>query len=353
MMLSVRFGSIMTASKTSREAGAHMKNLDTLRRRKKQPRDKSKNMSQLKSKMEYLLRILNKLECRDAVSAHSLVDEFGCSERTAYRYIQTLQDVFPIHYDRQKVSYAFLEGYSLRRPDMTVEETIAFAIAKKALGNMGEEMEQCLSSIERKLSSTRRELPKHIILSGDHPSPAISGYLGALYDAILNYQRVQLDYRALYSNEESHRKIEPYYLFIQDNLWHLRAYCCEKKELRTFAVDRILSLTTLDEHFIPKPDSSPIDDFSGAFGSVVDGDPVEVVLKFDAEIKPYVQRKKWHHSQREKELKDGRLEIKFQVNGFEGIKHWIYRWLPHVEITGPRSLKNICSEELKRSLEKI
>lgn len=330
-----------------------MKKLDTLIKRKKRPRLESKNISQVKSKMEYLLRILNKLECRNAVSARSLVDEFGCSERTAYRYIQTLQDVFPIHFDRQKGSYSFHEGYSLRRPDMTIEETIALAMAKKVLGNMGEEMEQCISSIEQKLSSTRRELPKHIILSGDRPSPSVSGYLGALYDAILNYQRVQLDYRALYSNEESHRKIEPYYLFVQDNLWHLRAYCCEKKELRTFAIDRILSLTTLEEHFIPKPEVSPVDDFSGAFGSVVDGDPVEVVLKFDAEIKPYVLRKKWHQSQRDKELKDGRLEMRFHVNGLEGIKQWIYRWLPNVEVVGPKQLKETFKTDLRLALAKL
>ncbi len=47
-------------------------------------------------------------------------------------------------------------------------------------------------------------------------------------------------------------------------------------------------------------------------------------------------------SQRERELKDGRLELRFRVNGLEGITHWIYRWLPYVEVVSPKELKRDC-----------
>ena len=85
---------------------------------------------------------------------------------------------------------------------------------------------------------------------------------------------------------------------------------------------------------------------------MLDGEPVEVVLRFDAEIKPYVLRKKWHESQKEKELKDG-VELRFKVNGIEGIKQWIYKWLPHVEVVEPRELKEDIKKELKEAMKKL
>jgi predicted DNA-binding transcriptional regulator YafY len=124
-----------------------------------------------------------------------------------------------------------------------------------------------------------------------------------------------------------------------------------REDLRTFALDRILSIKVLKEHFIPKGISSD-DELSGAFGNIVDGEQVEVVLRFDAEIKPYVLRKKWHESQKDKELNDGTIEMRFVVNGIEEIKQWIYRWLPYIEIVEPKELREEVRNELKEAVER-
>jgi hypothetical protein len=44
---------------------------------------------------------------------------------------------FPIEYDRARQTYVFGEGYTLRRPNLTVEEMLAFALAKHLLGSFG------------------------------------------------------------------------------------------------------------------------------------------------------------------------------------------------------------------------
>jgi len=329
------------------------KKIDALLKYKKKSKGESRAKAQMKNKMHHLVSILGKLESREPFTVQALMNQLECSERAVHRYLHDLREVFPINFDREKKSYAFGEGFSLRRPDMTLEEAIALAMAKKVLGNMGPEMEKSLASIEQKLSTRKRELPKHVILSGERPSPSISAFLGTLYSAIINFQRVQMRYKALYSDELSNRAVEPCYLFVQENLWHLRAYCCEKEELRTFAVDRIQSLKILDEYFVPKIEGSSEEDFEGTFGDVVDGDPVEVVLIFDSGTKPYVLRKKWHANQQEKVLKDGRLELRFTVNGLEGIRPWIYRWLSYVEVVAPKDLKMIMKEELESALKRL
>ena len=303
-------------------------------------------------KFDSLITILRKLDSREKITVSSIMAELEISERSAYRYIQTLQVAgFPIVYDRRKESYTFSENYKLGKPSISVEETLALSLAKRLLGNFGTGMEKSLGKIEEKLSVKEPALPQHIVLKAEKLSPLVEGYLGTIYQAIKNFKRIKLGYKALYSDEETERKVDPYYLFFQDDFWHLRGYCHLREDLRTFALDRIVSLKVLKEHFIPKGISSE-DELSGAFGNMLDGEPVEVVLRFDAEIKPYVLRKKWHESQKEKELKDG-VELRFKVNGIEGIKQWIYKWLPHVEVVEPRELKEDIKKELKEAMKKL
>lgn len=303
-------------------------------------------------KFDSLMIILRKLNNKEKVTIESLKDELEVSERTAYRYLRTLQTaLFPINYDRSKRSYVFDEGYSLVKPNLTLEETLALNLAKKTLGNLGIGMEKSIASIEEKLSLNKPNLPKHIVLKAKGLPPDVERHLSTIHRTINNYQRIELVYRSLHADEETVRRVDPYYLYFADDFWHLKGYCHLRKGFRTFALDRIQSLKVLNEHFIPE-NISPYEEISGAFGVMVDIEPVEVVLRFDKEIKPYVLRKKWHQSQKEKELKDGRVEVRFNVNGFDEIKQWIYRWLPYVEVIAPKELKKIVKEELRLSLER-
>lgn len=306
-------------------------------------------------KFDSLMKILNMLDSGKKVTVHSLMDDLEISERSVHRYLQTLQVAgFPIYYDREKESYVFSEGYSLRKPNLSVEETLAFALAKKMLSNFGSGMEKSLNSIEEKLSVKKSEISGHIVLKAEGPSPEVGEYLDEIHQAIINFQRIKLVYKTLYSDKESVRNVDPCYLFFspQEGFWHLRAYCHLRKELRTFDLDRIISLKVLNEHFVPV-NISQKEELSGSFGTWLDGKPVEVVLRFDSDIKPYITRKKWHQSQKEKELKNGQLEVRFKVNGLDEIKTWIYRWLPYVEVVAPKKLKEIIRAELKNALRKV
>jgi len=302
-------------------------------------------------KFDSLIAILNKLDRREKVTVHSLMNDLEIGERTAYRYMQTLQAAFPIAYDRKKGSYIFSEDYSLGKPNISVEETLALTLSKQFLKSFGETMEKSINSIEDKLSVKKTKIPKHIVLSSQEIPATVRINLDTIHQAIINFQRLEIIYEALYSNKETARKVDPYYLFYEDGFWYLRGYCHLREDFRTFALDRIMSLKVLHKHFLPKK-ISPEDELSGSFGNIVDGEPEEVTLRFDAYIKPYVLRRKWHLSQKEKELEDGRLEIRFTVNGLEGIRPWIYRWIPYVEVVEPKELRETVGKELKEVMKK-
>ena len=88
-------------------------------------------------KFDSLLEILNKLDNGEKITVHSLIDDLEMSERTIHRYIRALQTArFPICYDKKKDSYVFEKGYSLKKPYISVEEQLAFALAKNLLKNL-------------------------------------------------------------------------------------------------------------------------------------------------------------------------------------------------------------------------
>jgi predicted DNA-binding transcriptional regulator YafY len=303
-------------------------------------------------KFDSLMGILNKLDGRRKVTVDDLKEDLGVSERTVFRYLNTIQSAgFPILFDKEKGGYGFMEGYSLKRADLSMEETLALGISKKMIRGMGTGWEDSMNRIEQKLSVKKTDLPRHIVLSGKGLPPEITGHIGLIHAAIMNFQRLKMTYRPLYSDQKTKRKVDPYYLFFEEDFWYLRGYCHLREEPRTFALDRVISLKVLEDHFIPR-NIAPEEELSGSFGPVVDGKPVEVVLRFDEESKPYLQRKTWHQSQRGRELKDGRLELRFSVNGLEGIARWIYRWLPYVEVVSPKELRQGVKEELEKALKK-
>lgn len=303
-------------------------------------------------KFDSLMMILNKLDGQRKVTVESLTEDLGVCERTVFRYLKTIQIAgFPIIFNKETGGYGFMEGYSLKRPDLSMDETLALSISKKMIRGMGTGWEESMNRIEQKLSVKKTDLPRHIVLSGKGLPPEITGHIGLIHSAIMNFQRLKMTYRPLYSDQKTKRKVDPYYLFFEEDFWYLRGYCHLREEPRTFALDRVMSLKRLNEHFIPR-NIAPEEELYGAFGTVVDGEPVEVVLRFDEECRPYLQRKTWHQSQRERVLKDGRLELRFRVNGLEGITHWIYRWLPFVEVISPKELRESVKGELEKALKK-
>jgi predicted DNA-binding transcriptional regulator YafY len=304
-------------------------------------------------KFESLISILKKLDQREKVTVQSLMHDIEISERTAYRYILTLETAgFPITYDRKKQSYVFSDNFSLGKPNLTVEETLALAVSRNFLKSFGKTMENSIESIEQKLAVKKSDIPKHIVLSTEMIPPAVGTYLETVHRAIGNFQRIEIGYKSLYSDEETSRKVDPYYLFYQEGFWHLRAYCHLREDFRTFALDRVMSLKVLNEYFLPRQISSE-EELSGSFGTIIDGEPVEVVLRFDPDIKQYILRKKWHQSQKTKELRNGKLEVSFQVNGIEGIKDWIYRWIPYVEVLAPKDLKELFKNDIQKAAKRF
>ncbi|MFH0845755.1 MAG: WYL domain-containing protein, partial [Pseudomonadota bacterium] len=189
-------------------------------------------------KFDSLMMILNKLDGQRKVTIESLIEDLGVCERTVFRYLKTIQMAgFPIIFNKETGGYGFMEGYSLKRPDLSMEETLALSISKKMIRGMGTGWEESMNRIEQKLSVKKTDLPRHIVLSGKGLPAEITGHISLIHSAIMNFQRLKMTYRPLYSDQKTKRKVDPYYLFFEEDFWYLRGYCHLREEPRTFALD--------------------------------------------------------------------------------------------------------------------
>lgn len=306
-------------------------------------------------KFDYMIKILNMLDRGENISRESIAGDLAATTKSVERYIKTLRVAgFPIAYDRLKKSYIFGEGFGLRKPAYTTGEQLAFGIARNMLKSFGPGMSRALGMIEKKALFGKQLLPAHIVVSGVKQPEKVELWFELLNQAIMGYQRVTLEYSTAYKKDEkSCRTVDPYYLYLWDNLWYLRAYCHTRKAPLSFALDKIRDLKVMAKHFVPNPEINPEKELQGGFGAVLDGPETEVVVRIDTKHQPYVTRIRWHQSQTETMLPDGRLEMRFKVKGTDAIKLWLYRGLPHIEVIEPQSLREEMRQELEIAAAKL
>ena len=299
-------------------------------------------------KFDSMLRILNMLDRGKTVTRTSLAEMLELTVRSADRYIATLRNAgFPISFSDERGTYYFEEGFSLSKTDFSTDEMLALGLAKGLAAKFGPNTSKVFQSIERKMTTCSFNLPPHVKFSGQDMPPEVEERFRRLNYAITNLNLCEMDYlTASRGGERTHRIVEPYFLFYLDGVWYLRAYCRLKKDLRLFALDRIENLEVLDKNFLPKKEVTA----ETLIDAFVDGDPIDVVLRFGKDCRPYLERYK---NRRQRVLSDGRVEVRLRTKGTKGLKLWLYRFLPDVEVVSPKELKEEIRQELMEAAGRI
>jgi predicted DNA-binding transcriptional regulator YafY len=306
----------------------------------------------MSNKFDALVSILNWIEGGQTVTPHSICEQLSITSRTTYRYLQTLEGAgFPIFFDKRRGSYRFMEGFTLRRPHLDVQESLALALARVSLAGMNAGLDAKLRGIEEKLAVRANGLPEHVIIATDQFTSDVSEIFNTLNNSIVEHCSVAFDYHAASTRQTTRREVDPYYLYFGDGIWTMRGWCHTRGELRAFALDRISGLNMLQNRF-EAPDIKPKTDHDGTFGRFISGNLVKVKLVFYGAAIQAVNRKTWHTSQQSRMRDDGSLEMTFTVNGILGIRPWIYRWLPLVKVEEPQELVEMVKRELGEAIDR-
>ena len=321
--------------------------------------------------------ILRDLESSRRVTIDDLAERTGVSTRTIRRDLEALQAAgFPLFdelHDGKK--YWTLEQRAFRRLDDT-----GFTLAELTALYFSRSLVECLAAtpFQRDVRSAFDKLaaaltpgmrqfldrlplviqtkaePGTQSLLDDAATPATasrqsaprSARVAQLLDATLHHRRAVMRYHSFSSNREKEYAIEPYRLVFAQGGLYVVAFVPEYKELRTFAVERIQSLSLTEERF--EPVELPADAFADSLG-VNQGTPERVEIVFEPRIARYVKERIWHASQQTVEATDGTLTLTLHVCNDWALRSWILGFGPLARVASPPELVKQILDEAERT----
>lgn len=240
-----------------------------------------------------VLAVLALLQAHGRMSGAELAQRLEVNVRTLRRYIIMLQDLgIPIEAERgRNGAYILSAGFKLPPMMFTNEEALALTVGlisarRLNLSDTDRAIESALAKLERvmplDLKARIRALTETITLDQNTaPSaPPSEVVLSEMSSAAQIGQRVHIKYHANH-NEETERDFDPYGLTYYLQRWYVVGYCHLRQDLRSFRLDRITHINTLEEHFKRPEDFDPLTHVMQAIATMPRKYPFELLLKTD------------------------------------------------------------------------
>lgn len=165
-------------------------------------------------------------------------------------------------------------------------------------------------------------------------------YLGALYDAIVNKQAVDLQYQP-FRKDSIQMILHPYFLKQYNSRWFLFGRSGNAKNMTTIPLDRIKEIHPTKENYIRNTEIDFEEYFEDVIGVTVPngGDVEKVLLKIDIQTWPYLKTKPIHGSQKVKDQTTEFVTIELQlIPNFE-LESLIFSHAEKIEVLSPNSLR--------------
>lgn len=299
-------------------------------------------------------RVLHALESsRHGVSIDALASELEVTTRTIRRDLAALQEAgFPLYDERDADGHVRwrLDGQVLKglETGFTLAELCALYLSRNLLESVAgtpfqRDLTNAFERLEKMLSPRmRRFLDRLPSVLAAKPGPRARGgdssadIVARLLEATLHFHVASMRYHSVSSSRVKDYVVHPYRLAFAQGGLYLLAFVPEYNDVRTFAVDRIRSVSIDKQTFTPKQDIGE-DVFANSLG-VNTGPAERVEIAFDARIAPYVRARVWHASQQIRDQPDGGLTLTMEVCHDWALRSWILSWGSFARVLSPDSL---------------
>ena len=308
-------------------------------------------------------KLLHALESsRHGATIDALARELDVTTRTIRRDLAALQEAGFALYDekdddaktRWRVDGQVLKGLE---SGFTLAELCAMYLSRNLLESVGgtpfqRDLTNAFARLEKMLSPRMRQfLDRLPSVLAAKSGPRVRGrdasadIVGRLLEATLHFRVATMRYHSVSSGRTKDYLVHPYRLaFAQGGLYVL-AYVPDYEDVRTFAVDRIASVSLEKQTFTPKVAIGD-DVFANSLG-VNTGPAERVEVEFDRRVAPYVRARVWHPSQQLRDEQDGRLLLTMNVCHDWALRSWILGWGPFARVVSPARLAAAIQTDLE------
>jgi proteasome accessory factor B len=299
-------------------------------------------------------RLLHALESsRHGATIDGLASQLDVTTRTIRRDLAALQEAGFALYDERdddgRVRWR-IDGQALHglESGFTLPELCALYLSRNLLEAVAgtpfqRDLTNAFARLEKMLSPRMRQfLDRLPSVLAAKPGPRARGAatspdtVARLLEATLHFRVTTMTYHSVSSKRVKEYVVHPYRLAFAQGGMYLLAYVPEYKSVRTFAIDRITSVTLEKQTFTPRQDIGD-DVFANSLG-VNTGPPERVEIEFAADVAPYVRARVWHPSQDVRENGDGQMRLTMNVCHDWALRSWILSWGPFARVVSPAPL---------------
>jgi proteasome accessory factor B len=308
-------------------------------------------------------RVLHALESsRHGVSIDALANELDVTTRTIRRDLAALQEAgFPLYDERDADGHVRwrLDGQVLKglETGFTLAEMCALYLSRNLLEAVAgtpfqRDLTNAFARLEKMLSPRMRQfLDRLPSVLAAKPGPrargndTVSGLVGQLLEATLHFRVARMRFHSVSSAREKDYLVHPYKLLFAQGGMYLIAYVPEYDDVRTFAVDRIASVS-LEKQTFTSRQAVADDVFANSLG-VNTGPAAPVAIRFEARVAPYIRARVWHASQQIRDDPDGGVVLTMDVCHDWALRSWILGWGSFAQVVMPASLAREVAGDLE------
>lgn len=296
-------------------------------------------------------------------NAASLARELEVSTKSVHRDLEFMRNRLglPIEYDASRFGFWYSEEVeNFPTIQFTEGELFALVVAEKALQQYrGTSFEQPLLSALRKMEES---LPDTISLSLNDIEQTISfrtraepiqnlATFDALAKATAGRQQLKLSYRKPGQRQPEQRVVDPYHLANINGEWFLFAFDHMRQDLRTFVPARIKAIAHTGLTFQHRQGFSLEKRLRGSFGVQSGQGEFNVVIHFNPRAADFIREKKWHGSQRLRDLKDGGVELSMRLSSLREVERWVLSWGGDAVVRRPAELAKSVRQAARQILQ--
>lgn len=308
-------------------------------------------------------RLLHALESsRHGATIDALASELEVTTRTIRRDLAALQEAGFALYDERdeqgRVRWR-IDGQALHglESGFTLPEVCALYLSRNLLEAVAgtpfqRDLTNAFARLEKMLSPRMRQfLDRLPSVLAAKPGPRARGASSSpdlvtrLLEATLHFRVTTMTYHSVSSKRVKEYLVHPYRLAFAQGGMYLLAYVPEYKSVRTFAIDRITSVTLEKQTFTPKQDVGD-DVFANSLG-VNTGPAQRVEVEFAADVAPYVRARVWHASQDVRDNGTGGVHLTMNVCHDWALRSWILSWGPFARVVSPAPLVKTIRADLE------
>lgn len=311
-----------------------------------------------RTRWRHVLLIDQKIRSGQGPNCRQLASELEVSRRTILRDIDFLRCDLgaPVEYDPARRGYVYTEpNWDMPSVRISEGELFALMVAEKALEayagtpwakRLRQAFERMLTALPDRIEIAPLELLSRVRFDTEAAAEVDPDILTQVAACVRKNQIMKIRYTPLYLSEPKQYTIDPYVLRRARGAWYLAGRDRSSKHIPLFNLSRIQTAQPTGGTF--DYDASGFDPktyFADSFGVFETSSRFRVVVEFSGLAAQLVSERKWHNSQKLKNLPGKRVRFEVTVSHLDDIRPWLLSWGSEAKVVKPKELVETITAE--------